>query len=102
MADMAEPDIPIANRIAKLLGDAGATWSASERAEVERFLRAGEYGLALETLSWILIDGQKPVGGDTLQETESLIGIMGLGQEPFAVALRGACERQGAQVNPVL
>src|SRR5690348_16744956 len=98
---MAESDSLIANRIANLLGDAGASWSALKRAEVERFLHAGEYGLAVDTLSWILVDAQKPISSDMLREIESLIAIMDLGQEPFVAALHGAYRRQAAAGNPV-
>jgi hypothetical protein len=98
---MAESDILIANRIANLLDDAGASWSASERAEVERFLRAGEHGLAVDTLSWILVDTQKPISSEMLREIESLIEIMDFGQEPFVAALHGAYQRQAAAGHPV-
>jgi hypothetical protein len=47
---MAESDSLIANRIANLLGDADTSWSALERVEVERFLHAGDYGLAVDML----------------------------------------------------
>jgi hypothetical protein len=96
---IAESDILIANRIASLLGDAGASWSALERAEVERFLHAGEHGLAVDTLSWILVDARKPISSKMLREIERLIVIMDLGQEPFVAALHGAYQRQAAAGN---
>jgi hypothetical protein len=98
---MAESGTLIASRIANLLGDAGASWSVLERAEVEQFLCAGEYGLAVDTLCWILVDARKPISGKMLQEIESLIEIMDLGQEPFVAALYGAYQRQAAAGNPV-
>jgi hypothetical protein len=69
----------------------------SERAEVDRFLSGGEYGLALDTLSWILVEEQKPIGSGTLREIDSLAEVMELREERFIRALHGAHERQIAR-----
>jgi hypothetical protein len=70
---------------------------AAERAEVDRFLSAGEYGLALDTLSWILVDERKPIGPTTVREIDSLAAAMELQEEPFMHALHDAHERQIAR-----
>jgi hypothetical protein len=94
MADMSVQDTQLASRIAKLLGNLADTIAASERAEVDRFLCAGEYGLALDTLSWILVEEHKPIGQGTLREIDSLAEVMELREERFVQALHAAHERQ--------
>jgi hypothetical protein len=96
MADMSGPETDIARRIANLLGDLGGSLSDSELAEVHRFLSAGEYGLALDTLSWILVEERKPIGHDTLREIDSLAEAMKLREARFMHALYGAHEQQNA------
>jgi len=91
-----ELETGVAGRIAKLLSDQGGSWSPSERAEVERYLRAGEYGLALDTLSWILVEEKKPISRDALGEIESLADVMQLAQEPFVDAVRASVDQQTA------
>jgi hypothetical protein len=100
MAEMSGFDAHIADRIATLLGDLGGSWSVLEEAEVERFLRAGEYGLALDTLSWIIVEGRKPIADDALRDIVSLADVMDLGKAPFVKALQTAHERQTAQRDP--
>ena len=56
MADMSMQDTQVGRRIANLLDSLGDVMAASERAEIGRFLRAAEYGLALDTLSWLLVE----------------------------------------------
>jgi hypothetical protein len=97
MADMAGQDTQVATRIANLLNTLGQAMAESERAEVDRFLSAGEYGLALDTLSWILVDEQKPISHGVLREIDSLAEVMELREERFVHALHEAHERQIAQ-----
>jgi hypothetical protein len=97
MADMAGQDTRVATRIANLLSTLGGEMAESERAEVNRFLSAGEYGLALDTLSWILVDEQKPIGHGTLREIDSLAEVLELREERFVHALHNAYERQIAR-----
>ncbi len=73
-----------------------------ERAEVDRFLDAGEYGLALDTLSWILVEEAKPISSDTLREIESLADAMDLAGDPFLDAVRNARKRQTASWDQAL
>jgi hypothetical protein len=93
MTDIGQ-DTQVGTRIASLLGDLGGSMTDAERAEVDRFLDAGEYGLALDTLSWILVEEQKPIGHGTLREIESLARVMELREERFMHALHNAHERQ--------
>ena len=97
---MAELGTLIASRIVNLLGDEGASWPALGRAEVEQFLRAGEYGLAVDRLAWILGDARKPISRDMLREIESLIAVMDPGREPFVSALRAFYQGLAAE-NPL-
>jgi len=94
MADLI--DIGIAGRIAGLMREQGGFWSTSERAEVDQFLKAGEYGLALDTLSWILVEESKPISPDMLHEIESLADVMDLFDDPFVDAVRTASEQRTA------
>ena len=71
--------------------------SASERAEVSRFLNAGEDGLAIDTLSWILVEERKPIAQSILREIDSIAGSMQLCEERFMLALHNAHEQQIAQ-----
>jgi hypothetical protein len=97
MADMAGQDTQVATRIANLISNLGREMAESERAEVDRFLSAGEYGLALDTLSWILVDEQKPIDQGTLREIDSLAEVMELREERFMHALHNAHERRITQ-----
>jgi hypothetical protein len=97
MADMAGQDTRVATRIANLLSTLAEEMAESERAEVDRFLSAGECGLALDTLSWILVDEQKPIGHGVLREIDSLAEIMELREERFMHALHNAHEQQIAR-----
>jgi hypothetical protein len=87
MLDWAAPDIRTEPRITALLA---GSFSASERAEVLGFLDAGELGLALDTLSWIIIDEAKPVSPAVLREIDSLAAAMDMTGEPFLAALHAA------------
>jgi hypothetical protein len=78
MADMIDTDI--AKRVSGLLRGQSRAWSTVEHAEVDRFLDAGEYGLALDTLAWIVVEEAKPISSD----------------DPFLDAVRNARLRQTA------
>jgi hypothetical protein len=80
--------------MANLLDALAGEMAESERAEVDRFLSAGEYGLALDTLSWILVDEKKPIGHGVLREIDGLAEVMKLREERFMHALHDAHQRQ--------
>ncbi len=63
---------------ASLLGRLDGKLSASEREEVTEFIDAGEYGIALETLSAILVEERKRFSVSVLREMAELAGIMGI------------------------
>jgi hypothetical protein len=94
MADLPEPSANIALGIASLLREQSGVLSPPERAEVDRFLDAGEYGLALDTLCWILVEEHKPISNDTLRKIESLAEVMDVAREPFMDAVRSVANRQ--------
>ncbi|MBL9028806.1 MAG: MafI family immunity protein [Myxococcales bacterium] len=64
--------------IRELLQDLQHFLSAEERAEVEVFLDAGEYGVALETLWEILRESKKTVSEQALAEVRKLARSMQL------------------------
>jgi hypothetical protein len=85
-------------RMARLLSEVGQSFSDSERAEVLRFLKAGEYGLALETLSFILIEESKSVGAALLLGIDEAAVAMQLRDERFMCDLHNYCDRQRGAV----
>ena len=85
-------------RMARLLGEVGQSFSDSERAEVLRFLKAGEYGLALETLSFILIEESKSVGPALLHGIDEAASAMQLRDERFMYDLHNFYDCQHGTV----
>jgi hypothetical protein len=81
-------------RMARLLSGMGESFSDSERAEVQAFLKVGEYGLALETLSFILIEESKPVGIALLRGIDEAAEAMQLRDERFMYDLHNFYDRQ--------
>ena len=71
-------------RLKALLDSLGATLSASERIEVEVFIQAGEYGIALETLCSILIEESKGIPERHLTEIRALGMSMELDPDTWA------------------
>jgi hypothetical protein len=51
---------------------------ASQIEEVEHFVNHGEYGEALRTLGWLLVEENKDVGIAILQEIERVADAMGM------------------------
>jgi len=78
MADLALYHAQTEQRISRLLAQLVGFLTETEHAEVTQFLRAGEYGLALDTLACILVEEQKPVAAGLLAEIESLAESMDL------------------------
>jgi len=81
-------------RMSQLLGDLGQSFTESERNEVNRFLDAREYGLALETLSCILVEETKTIATTTLHGIDELAGVMQLRDERFMYDLHNFYDRQ--------
>jgi hypothetical protein len=87
----------VESRILNLLGHLGGALTTSERKEVTLFLDASEYGLALGTLSGILVDENKLVDLKTLIEIDDLARIMEIRDQGFVYHLRNLFEMQTAR-----
>jgi hypothetical protein len=74
-------------RIACLLGALGGTLTPSDAGEVQSFLNAREYGLALETLVAVLADRGEPIGVTFLREIDGVADVLGVADEPFVARL---------------
>ena len=61
-----------------LLERLGGALSEKEKVEVMQFVGVGEYGVALETLCGIIMDGQYVIGQGALREIQELGTVMGL------------------------
>ncbi|MFA5839039.1 MAG: MafI family immunity protein [Candidatus Margulisiibacteriota bacterium] len=70
-----------------LLDQIGDVFSASERKDVVDFIDHGEYGLALETLSDIFVEGNKNLTRTWLLEIENLADVMGIRKRVVTEAL---------------
>jgi hypothetical protein len=70
-------------RLGRVLAGLRDTLAESERGEVEEFLRVGEYGLALDTLSHILVEEDKTIETNVLHEMDGIAAAMHLQGERF-------------------
>ncbi len=61
----------------------------SERMEVQEFIDAGEYGLALETLADIVVEENKLIPSESLSLVFELADVMQLDKKLFEERLRG-------------
>jgi hypothetical protein len=68
--------------------------SRTEAAEVQEFLDAGEFGLALETLSAILVEEHKLVERVVLDEVSVIAVSMGLQDDLFMYDLTNYFNKQ--------
>ena len=73
------------NRIFVALHD---VFSASEMAEVREFFDAGEYGLALDTVIDIFVEGRKTAKNDVIALTEALAVALELPAAEYSARLR--------------
>ncbi len=65
-------------RLSRLLRSLEELFSSSETSEVQDFLDAGEYGLALETICGIITEERKVVGTEVVKQVKELRDIMEL------------------------
>ncbi len=65
-------------RLSALLNLLGDVFTRGEVGEVQQFLDAGEYGLALETVCGIITEEQKKVGTEVVKQVEELRDLMEL------------------------
>jgi len=77
----------IENRFTLLLDRLDGLLSAAERREVEDFVDVGEYGVALETLSSLLVEERKVFPAETLCEIAALAETMGIRKSVVTKAL---------------
>ncbi len=70
-------------RIGLLLDEVKDSFTLSERKEVADFIGAHEYGLALETLSAILVGEEKPIRFSALRQIDEIAALMRKSDEPF-------------------
>jgi hypothetical protein len=59
--------------------DALTSFSVAEQGEVKRFVDVGEYGLAVETASDIILDEGKPLSRASYELLERLVTMMEIG-----------------------
>ena len=79
----------IENLLLRLLGLLLEIFTNSERNEVQDFIDAGEYGLALENLVDIVIEEYKQIPGESLALVCQLADVMQLDKKVFEEKLRG-------------
>lgn len=82
------------SRISRLLDDARLPVTTAETEEVASFLRAGEYGLALETLACVLVEETKPIEVEMLHAIDDVARAMHLRDEPYMRDLHNLYDRQ--------
>lgn len=81
-------------RIAGLLSSLTNDLTPDEQGEVLEFLDSTEYGLALETLSGIIVEENKPIDARVLHEFDEISRAMKLRDEAFMYHLHNAFDRQ--------
>jgi hypothetical protein len=84
----------VEQRIARLLRELRPQLNHDEEAEVVEFLAVREYGLALETLSAVLIDEKKRLDTRVVQEIDGIARLMGLRDQVFMQVLHTSYYRQ--------
>lgn len=77
-----------------LLYAVAGVFSASDIAEVEEFIDAREYGLALQTLAAILLENSTHLDGPAVENVQELAGAMGLYNDEAINGLVAAYHRQ--------
>lgn len=79
----------IENLLLRLLGLLLVIFTDSEKGEVQDFICAGEYGLALETLVDIVIEENKRIPGEAVVLVCELADLMQLDKKVFEQKLHG-------------
>lgn len=77
-----------------LLSAVVSLFSASDITEVEEFIDAREYGLALQTLAAILLENSTHLDGQVVEKVQELAGAMGLYNDEAINGLVAAYQRQ--------
>ena len=81
--------VKVENMLLELLASVEQTFNREELRELQDFIDAGEYGLALETFSDIVVEENKKIARADLDLIEELAAIMAIDQEAFHKKLEG-------------
>lgn len=73
----------------RLIGLLVSVFTDSEKKEIQEFIAAGEYGLALETLVDIVNEEDKQISSESLKLVYELAEVMQLDKSVFEDKLRG-------------
>lgn len=84
--------VKLENLLMKLLVSSEQTFNQDELKEVQDFIDAGEYGLALETFSDIVVEENKKISEADLDLIEELATAMSMNREVFHKKLEGFLE----------
>lgn len=71
----------MSGRIRGLLISTGSVLSPREAAEIEEFLDHGEFGEALRTLAWLIVEEGKEIAVADIHEIEALADRMAISDE---------------------
>ena len=94
MLDFSDHYADMEGGLRALLSAVTGTFSASDIAEVEEFIDAREYGLALQTLAAILLENSTHFDGPVVEKVQGLAGAMGLYNDEAINGLVAAYQRQ--------
>lgn len=82
------------NGLRTLLSAVAGQFSASDIAEVEEFIEAREYGLALQTLAAILLETSTHLDGQVIDKIQELAGAMDIHNDDAINGVVAASHRQ--------
>lgn len=77
----------VENLLSRLLGQLLDVFTDSETAEIQDFIDAGEYGLALETLADIVIEENRKISGESMRLVFKLADAMQLDKRALKAKL---------------
>lgn len=81
--------VKVENLLLQLLNSVELSFNQEELKEVQDFIDAGEYGLALETFSDIVVEENKKIAGVDLDLIKELAAAMDMDREAFHQKLEG-------------
>lgn len=84
--------VKVEDLLLKLLASVEQAFSQEELKEVQDFIDAGEYGLALETFSDIVVEENKKIVGADLDLVKELAEIMAMDRKALHQKLEGFLE----------
>ncbi len=75
--------------LVSLLNQLNSVFSDLEILEIREFIDVGEYGIAVETVTDIIREGQKKIAPEALSIIGELVDVMELDKDAFYEDLRG-------------